>query len=94
VEESGLDHLEHPAGRVYLFKRKDADIITRCLEDPSPLSGNLRLRSAMFSHHMPWGYGSLFEGYGQSSAQVDLSCLPIKPRGESDPSPVVVCPDD
>ena len=29
-----------------------------------PFSDNLRLRAAMFNHHMPWSYKSLFEGYG------------------------------
>jgi len=84
--DSGLDHLEHPAGRVYIFKRRQTDVITRCLEDASPLSHDLRLRSAMFSHHMPWGYGALFEGYGQSSSQVDLSVLPLPALDSTGPA--------
>ena len=39
-----------------------------------PFSDNLRLRAAMFNHHMPWSYKSLFEGYGldQGSTPVEL----------------------
>ena len=39
-----------------------------------PFSDNLRLRAAMFNHHMPWSYKSLFEGYGldQESTPVEV----------------------
>ncbi len=67
----------HPAGQVFIFKRRESDVITRRLTDAAPLSVNLRLRGAMFSHHMPWGYNALFDGFGQSQAAVDLSVLTV-----------------
>ena len=75
---SDLLSLQHPASRVFLFKRRDGDVITRKLDDSRPLSERLRLRGAMFSHHMPWGYGALFEGYGLAPSEVDLEALPIE----------------
>ena len=32
----------------------------------------------MFSHHMPWGYGALFKGYGGSEESVHLEELAVK----------------
>ena len=34
----------------------------------------------MFSHHMPWGYGALFAGYGDSEESVHLEDLPVKAK--------------
>lgn len=47
----------------------------RRLEDSTPLSAHLRLRGSMLNHHMPWGYGALFEGHGADPSEVDLSVL-------------------
>ena len=77
--DTGIIHLAHPAHRVFLFKRKEGDVITRRLDDSRPLSDNMRLRGAMFNHHMPWGYDALFDGYGGEAEKVDLSCLPVPP---------------
>ena len=41
---------------------------------------HFRLRGAMFSHHMPWGYGALFKGYGESEESVRLEDLPVKKK--------------
>ncbi len=80
VSESGITHLDHPAGQVYIFKRRDDDVITRRLStaESGHLSDNLRLRGAMFSHHMPWGYNALFQGFGQDVQKVDIAVLPIE----------------
>ena len=40
-----------------------------------PFSNNLRLRAAMFSHHMPWSYKSLFEGYGIDEETTPLNLV-------------------
>ena len=66
-----LRGLEHPAGNVFIFKRNETAVITRRLKDASPLSENLRLRAAMFNHHMPWGYNALFLGYGEDGISPD-----------------------
>ena len=61
-----LAKLTHPALNIFVFKRRtDGHVITRYFQDGGlPFADNLRLRGAMFSHHMPWSYKSLFEGYG------------------------------
>ena len=79
IPDTGLVHLAHPARQLFLFKRKEGDVITRRLEDTRPLSDNMRLRGAMFNHHMPWGYDALFDGYGTDTDGVDLTCLPVPP---------------
>ena len=81
VSESGITHLEHPAGQVFVFKRRDDDVITRKLTDTENLSGNLRLRGAMFSHHMPWGYNALFQGFGAEIEGVDLDVIRVTGKG-------------
>ncbi|XP_040574968.1 uncharacterized protein [Lepeophtheirus salmonis] len=68
-----LIHLEHPS-KLFIFKRKN-DIITRIFHDTNPFTCSLRLRASMFKDHMPWGYNTLFEGYGLSSDDVDLNCV-------------------
>ncbi|CAB4070396.1 unnamed protein product [Lepeophtheirus salmonis] len=60
--------------REALDKRKN-DIITRIFHDTNPFTCSLRLRASMFKDHMPWGYNTLFEGYGLSSDDVDLNCV-------------------
>ena len=78
VECPGILELEHPAKQLYIFKRKENDVITRRLSKTRPLSDHLRLRGAMFNHHMPWGYGALFQGYGGSVEEVDLESLKLE----------------
>lgn len=57
--------LTHPALNIFVFKRKNDQVVTRYFQDGGlPFADNLRLRGAMFSHHMPWSYKSLFENYG------------------------------
>ena len=58
-----------------MFKRREANVITRRLTDTAALSDHLRLRGAMFNHHMPWGYNGLFEGYGDDMEKVSLGIL-------------------
>ena len=82
ISDSGTCHLEHPAGQLFIVKRRDGDVITRRLPDAAALSANLRLRGAMFSHHMPWGYNALFQGFGQDVAAVDLAVLPVPGDGD------------
>ncbi len=94
VSTSGTSHLEHPAGHVFIFKRREGDVVTRRLSDSSPLSGNLRLRGAMFSHHMPWGYGALFDGFGGDVAGVDMSVLPLTSQGKEAEVTLVEAPSD
>ncbi len=58
--------LKHPAKNIYVIKRReDGQVVTRFFEDGcNQLAENLRLRGAMFNHHMPWSYKGLFDGYG------------------------------
>lgn len=77
-EVCSLKPLGHPARQLFLFKRRETNIITRLLTDTQPLSDHMRLRGAMFSHHMPWGYNALFEGYGSDIDRVDFSILKCK----------------
>ena len=58
-----------------MFKRREENVITRRLTDTGALSSSLRLRGAMFNHHMPWGYNGLFEGYGEQRDQVAIDIL-------------------
>ncbi len=71
------DELDHPAGSLFLFKRRGNDVITRSLKDTRQLTQNLRLRGAMFSHHMPWGYDALLQGFGEDETKVSLAVLPV-----------------
>ena len=75
LPDHGIIYLAHPAKQLYLFKRKNDDVITRRLTDTKPLSERLRLRGAMFNHHMPWGYNALFTGYGLDHSLIDMSIL-------------------
>ena len=81
MSEKSSPSLGHPAKRLFIFKRRESEVITRCLDDTEPLSSSLRLRGAMFNHHMPWGYNALFDGYGSEATKVDLSTLPIDKEG-------------
>jgi len=75
-EDQDLAKLTHPVLNIFVFKRRpDGEVITRYFQDGAmPFSDNLRLRAAMFNHHMPWSYKSLFEGYGldQESTPVEV----------------------
>lgn len=77
VQDAGILQLEHPAQQVYMFKRKENDVITRKLTQTKPLSDRLRLRGAMFNHHMPWGYAYLFKDYGVVASDMDISLLDV-----------------
>ena len=59
---------------------------TRRLTDTECLTRHLRLRGAMFSHHMPWGYGALFKDYGDSEEGVHLEDLPVKAKNRLYPT--------
>lgn len=68
--------LMHPAKNIFVFKRRaSGEVVTRYFQDGCyQFAENLRLRGAMFSHHMPWSYKGLFEGYDidQESVTLDL----------------------
>ena len=69
--------LTHPSKNIFIFKRRgDGEVITRYFQDGClALAENLRLRGSMFSHHMPWSYKGLFEGYGISQETVPESLV-------------------
>eukprot|EP00096_Caligus_rogercresseyi_P013995 TRINITY_DN6551_c0_g1_i1.p1 TRINITY_DN6551_c0_g1~~TRINITY_DN6551_c0_g1_i1.p1 ORF type:complete len:480 (-),score=126.21 TRINITY_DN6551_c0_g1_i1:878-2317(-) len=68
-----LVHLEHPS-KLFIFKRKN-DVVTRVFHNTNPFTCSLRLRASMFNDHMPWGYNTLFEGYGRCSHDIHLDCI-------------------
>jgi hypothetical protein len=73
--------LGHPASQVFMFKRNKAgEVITRRLTDTLPLTRHLRLRGAMFSHHMPGGYNTMFDGFGQVEESVCFEVIPVPPK--------------
>ena len=84
-QDCQLAGLCHPAGKLYLFKRNETSVITRKMNDTRVLSENLRLRAAMFSHHMPWGYNALFQGFGEEGiSPEDVNVLKIEKRSEEE----------
>jgi len=72
IDEEDLAKLTHPSKNIFVFKRRaSGEVITRYFQDGGyHFAENLRLRGAMFSHHMPWSYKSLFDGYGQDQEKV------------------------
>lgn len=64
--------LNHPAKNIFVFKRRGTgEVVTRYFQDGTlKFADNLRLRGSMFSHHMPWSYKSLFQGYDLDQASV------------------------
>jgi len=64
--------LTHPAKNIFVFKRRTSgEVVTRYFTDGCyHFSENLRLRGAMFNHHMPWSYNGLFQGYGLDQSNV------------------------
>ena len=64
--------LTHPAKNIFVFKRRTSgEVVTRYFTDGCyHFSENLRLRGAMFNHHMPWSYNGLFQGYGLDQPNV------------------------
>ena len=72
----GMSKLTHPAGNVLVFKRnpkKDQLVLRRFIgTNGQNFSRNLRLKGAMFNHHMPWGYNGLFDGHGIVPGEVSL----------------------
>ena len=68
----GIAKLDHPAGKVYRFKKrgKDSEVVTRVFEDTRRMTNNLRVKTSMLNHHMPWGYSGLFENYGTDIKEV------------------------
>ena len=72
----GMSKLTHPAGNVLVFKRnpKKGQLVLRRFIGPNVqnFSRNLRLKGAMFNHHMPWGYNGLFDGHGIVPGEVSL----------------------
>ena len=70
----GMAKLDHPAGKVYRFKKKGqtGDVVTRVFEDTRRMTNNLRLKPSMLNHHMPWGYSGLFDQYGTDINQVPI----------------------
>ena len=74
--DNDVTKLTHPAKNIFVFKRRaSGEIITRYFQDGCVnFAENLRLRGAMFNHHMPWSYNSLFQGYelDQSTVSQDL----------------------
>ena len=63
-----MSKLNHPAGNILVFKRKaktpETCILRKFEGSNHHFPKNLRLKGAMFNHHMPWGYNGLFEGHG------------------------------
>ena len=71
----GMARLCHPAGHILVFKRntkKQIIVLRRFHGKNHQFSNNLRLKGAMFNHHMPWGYGGLFEGHGTIPTDVSI----------------------
>lgn len=71
--DEGVVQLTHPAKNILVFKRRPTgEVITRYFQDGcvEHFAECLRLRGAMFNHHMPWSYNSLFAGYGDDPANV------------------------
>jgi len=68
----GMAKLDHPAAKVFNFKKKTSGIVTRVFDDTKPMTNNLRLKPSMLNHHMPWGYDGLFEQYGKEISQVSV----------------------
>lgn len=75
-DSMGMSKLTHPAGNVLVFKRnpKKGQLVLRRFIGPNVqnFSRNLRLKGAMFNHHMPWGYNGLFDGHGIVPGEVSL----------------------
>ena len=80
--DSDITKLTHPAKNIFVFKRRTSgEVVTRYFQDGAYHSAeNLRLRGAMFSHHMPWSYNSLFQGYAldQTTVSQDLIATVLK----------------
>ena len=71
----GMARLGHPAGQVLVFKRNDKKQVVTLRKfqgSDHHISNNLRLKGAMFNHHMPWGYNGLFEGHGAVPSEICL----------------------
>ena len=58
--------------QLFIFRRREATILTRLFTDTRVLTDNLRLRGAMLNHHMPWSYDTLFAGYGEAVDNVQV----------------------
>ena len=75
-DSMGMSKLTHPAGNILVFKRnpKKEQLVLRRFLGPNVqnFSRNLRLKGAMFNHHMPWGYNGLFEGHGTAPGEVAI----------------------
>jgi len=80
--DSDITKLTHPSKNIFVFKRRTSgEVITRHFQDGAyHFADNLRLRGAMFSHHMPWSYNSLFQGYAldQTTVSQDLIATVLK----------------
>ena len=73
-DSMGMARLDHPAGKVFNFKKKspgeESRIVTRVFKDTTAMTNCLQLRGSMLNHHMPWGYDGLFQNYGTDVSQV------------------------
>jgi len=80
--DSDITKLTHPSKNIFVFKRRTSgEVVTRYFQNSGcHFAENLRLRGAMFSHHMPWSYNSLFQGYtlDQASVSQDLVTTILK----------------
>ena len=71
----GMARLGHPAEHFFVFRRnvkKDIVVVRRIQGNNNHFQDHLRLKAAMFNHHMPWGYNALFDGYGTAPNNVSL----------------------
>merc|ERR1712212_1133321 len=75
--DDDIAKLTHPAKNIFVFKRRSSgEVVTRYFTDGCcHFSENLRLRGAMFNHHMPWSYNGLFEGYGLDQPNVNKELI-------------------
>ena len=76
--DEGVVQLKHPAKNILVFKRRPTgEVVTRYFQDDcvQHFAESLRLRGAMFNHHMPWSYKSLFAGYGEDASAVPLEMV-------------------
>jgi len=76
--DEGVIKLKHPAKNILVFKRRTTgEVVTRYFQDDcvQHFAESLRLRGAMFNHHMPWSYKSLFAGFGEDTSAVPLEMV-------------------